>query len=263
MKMEKFCYWSVADGDHATMIAATVHSARKVEVQENFHIYSDKVVPGAITHEAGEFNKDHYLFKIDFLKDRVKELMYEYFVFIDADSWFVRNPGDIISYCGDDPIHIAMESDCTNLDSQRKDWWDCPLEKYCSMMREKGVRSNQIYNMNAGLWIVHRNAIDHVHRLGYEFWNFAKDQGFTFTEEAALAYAGHMLMADPYSHQLKFSPELWASDWMGHFEGKIPKDESWIFHDYMTHDSIPVQPAIVHAMRSKEQLKNYGTSLTS
>lgn len=256
----KFCYWTVADGDHGKMMAACIDSARKVGVNENFHVYSDKPVPGAITHEAGNFKKDHYLFKLDFLKDRVHKLFYEYFIFLDADSYFVRNPGNILQYLKGGPVHIALESDCNQSSSPRRDWWFCPLEEYSQMMREKGVRSNQIFNMNAGMWIVHRDSIPAVHRLAYEFWNHAKSKGYEFTEEAPLAYVGHMMMANPYKHLVKTNPEFWASDWMGHFKGRLPVDEPWNFHDYMTHDPIGVQPAIVHAMRSKEKLIKYGST---
>jgi hypothetical protein len=244
------------------MMAAAIYSARQMGVKENFHVWSDTPIPGAITHHSGQFDKSHYKFKLDFLHRQVKGLFYEYFVFVDADSWFVRNPGDIINYCQDSPVHICMESNCDNPDAYRKDWWGCPLEEYCRLMRAKGVRCKQIFNMNAGLWIVHRDAIDKLYRLAYEFWHFAQQSGYTFTEEAPLAFVGHMMMGNPYKHQLRMAPELWASDWLGHFKDRIPVDEAWDFHDYMTDELIRVQPAIVHAMGSKDKLIQIGNGLT-
>lgn len=257
----KFCYWSVADGDHGKMMAAVVHSARRVGVQENFHVWSDQRIPGAITHECGQFKKDHYLFKLDFLKNEAHKLMYDYFIFIDADSWFVRNPENILDRCHNSPVHIGLESDCTGENLVRDDWWDCPLPTYVQLMREKGVRSSKVYNMNAGLWIVHRDAMDHVHRLAYEFWHYASSKGYKFTEEAPLAYVAHMMTGDPEKHILKNNTDLWASDWLGHWKDRIPEDEEWNFTDYMTGELIPVKPAIVHAMRSKQVLKEYGEKL--
>lgn len=261
MSSNKFCYWSVADGRHGVMMRALIKSARKVGVTENFHVWSDQHIPGAITHDAGAFKKDHYMFKIDFLQREVKKLFYDWFVFIDADSYFVRHPGDITRYTMNSPVHVCMESDCVNPGNYRKDWWDCPLPTYCQLMRDKGVKHHKIFNMNAGLWVVHRDVIDTVHRLAYEFWNYADSKGYKFTEEAPLAYVGHMLMANPYKHTLKMTPELWASDWLGHFKDKIPVDEQWDFHDYMTDEIIKVQPAIVHAMRSKDKLVMLGNGI--
>lgn len=237
------------------MMEGVIASARAVGVEEPFHIWADKPVEGAITYDAGNFKKDHYLFKLDFLKE-IGKLFYDYYVFIDADSWFVRHPGDLIRYCHDSPVHFTMESDCTLTHGYRQDWWNCPLSEYCRLMREKGVRSRSIYNLNAGFWITKRGVTDHVFRLGQEFWHHANKNEYVFTEEAPLAYVAHMLMGNPYKHQLRLSPELWASDWMGHFKDRIPVDEPWVFNDYMTGEPIPVQPAIVHAMRSKEAIIN-------
>jgi len=255
--MSKICYWSIGDGDYAKMISAMVHSARQVGIQEDFHVWTDRDVPNAITHPCGEFKKDHYLFKIDFLKDEVHKLEYDYFIFVDADSWFVRHPGDILASLEGAPVHICMESNCDDPNSKRADWWGCPLPRFCELMREKGVRSRKIFNCNAGFWIVHKHAIHTVHRLVYEFWHHCNQKGFAFTEEAPLSYVGHMMTGDPYKHQLRENPTIWASDWMGHFKDQIPRDEEWIFNDYMTMDPIKVKPFLVHAMRSKEVLRNF------
>jgi len=48
--------------------------------------------------------------------------------------------------------------------------------------------------------------------------------------------------------------ELWASDWLGVYKDRIPDGNEWVFTDYMTMEEIPVNPAIVHAMRSKDTM---------
>lgn len=256
----KFCYWSIGDGKHAEMLEAAVYSMLQVKIKENIHVWTDRYIPGTISHDAGSFNKDHYLFKLDILRNDVKKLFYEYFVFFDADSWFVRHPGDPTQLCATGPLHVSLESDCTNPDSKRGDWWDCPLNEYVRLMREKGVRSHAVYNCNAGFYVIHRNAIDSFHRLCMEFWNHAQKAGYTFTEEAPMAYAAHMMMADPYLHTLRNTSSMWASDWMAHFDDRIPTDEPWPFYDYMTMEPFTVQPAIVHAMRSKDALVRHGSN---
>jgi len=94
--MKRYCYWSLATGDYAKMFAATIRSARQCGVFKDFHVWSDQVVPGAICHEAGPVQRWGCLFKLTYLRDAVSKLDYEYFVWLDTDTWFVRNPGDVL-----------------------------------------------------------------------------------------------------------------------------------------------------------------------
>lgn len=225
--MKKFCYWTVADGDHAYMAETMIDSARAVGVEEDFYLISDREIPAAVfTYDCGAFDKNHYLFKFLFLRDHMQNLLnYEYFVFIDADCYFVRHPGNVLDYLKGAPIHVCLESDCA-LPSVRPDWWGCPLPIYVELMRQRGVKSKQVYNTNAGFWIVKRTAIKHFCELAYSFWNYCKDRGYTFTEEAPLAYCGHMMTGDCELHTLRSTTELWASDWMGVYKGRLPDDVS-------------------------------------
>ena len=114
-----FCYWSVADGPYARMFEVTVRSARTCGVREDFHVWSDSDVRGAVSHPAGPFDKRHFLFKLRFLKERVRELPHRYFVFLDADTYFVRHPGDVLRGLHGAPVHVPLESDCTR---SRRPW---------------------------------------------------------------------------------------------------------------------------------------------
>jgi hypothetical protein len=116
-------------------------------------------VQGAVHHPVEKINKAHYLFKFTFLRDAVAKLNYDYFVWLDADSWFVRNPGDLLRVMKDSPVHVSLEADACSPEARRADWWDCPLADYAGLMRAAGVRSRSIFNVNAGLWIVHRDVI--------------------------------------------------------------------------------------------------------
>jgi len=256
----KYCWWSIGDGKHADMVETAIYSMRQVGITENIHVWSDRKIARAITHDIQNPDKDNYMFKLHILNNKVQELLYDYYVFFDADSWFVRNPGDPTELVATGPLHVSLEADCTDPDAKRADWWGCPLQEYVKLMREKGVRSNKIYNCNAGFFVVHRAAVPAFYRLCIEFWEYAKGKGYTFTEEAPMAYAAHMMMGNPYLHLLSNTSSMWASDWMGHFKDRIPVDEPWNFFDYMTHVPFQVQPAIVHAMRSKQALIDHAST---
>ncbi|HRI15400.1 MAG TPA: hypothetical protein PLX89_20585 [Verrucomicrobiota bacterium] len=251
---DRYCYWSVVDGPYAPMMASVVESARRVGVFKEFHVWTNEPVAGAVCHRVKRFSKKNYLFKLRFLRDEVRRLPFEYFVWLDADSWFVRDPGDVLRALQGAPVHSSLESDACCPRNVRPDWWGCSLKNYAILMRFRGVHSHAIYNVNAGFWIVHRDAIDTFCDLCFDFWFFCKKAGYVFTEEAPLAYATHMLCGDPYRHSLRNLPDLWASDWTGVYQDRLPDGKPWEFVDYFSEETFPVNPAIVHAMRSKEVL---------
>lgn len=260
---ERYCYWSVVDGEYSDMMKCVIASAREAGVFKDFHIWTSKPVEGAICHEVKKLDKTLYLFKLHFLRTAVRKLKYDYFVWLDADTCFVRNPGNLLRVLYSSPVHSSLESDACFPENVRPDWWDCPLPNYVKLMRFRGVRSKAIFNVNAGFWIVHHDVIDTFCDLALDFWQFCRKAGYEFTEEPPLAYATHMLCGNPYLHTLTNTSDLWASDWTGCYANTLPDGQEWLFQDYFSGRTFPVNPAIVHAMRSKDALiaKAQGRSL--
>jgi len=256
-------FWSIGDGPYAAMLQTLVRSYREVGMEDDFHAFSDRDIDGAVTHRVRAFDKQHYLFKLRFLADEVARLPYRHFVFLDADNYFVRRPRPLLPLLQKAPLHAFLESDCTEPRNTRSDWWGCPLPRFIELMRSRGVTARRVYNVNAGFWIVHRDAIETVCRLMLEFWEHARAAGFFFTEEAPLAYAVHMLCADPERHLMRRHFDVWSCDWTGTFQDRVPDGRPWMFRDYFTNDEHRVDPAIVHAMRSKSALTAAGWRLAA
>jgi hypothetical protein len=254
MSSPTFCYWSVADGDYAQMMRTAVRSARSVGVREDIHVWSDRPIAGATTHRAGRFSTYQYLFKLEFLRDRAAKLNYDYLIFLDADNYFVRHPGDPLRALHGAPVHIVLESDCTRWTNRRPDWWGCPLPIYVELMRRLGVRNRSVFNTNGGFWIVHHDAIQTAVELALACWHRCKALAQEFSDEIPLAYVGQMMVGNPYLHTLENHPDLWASDWTGHFADQLPDGKAWDFEDYLDGSRLRVNPAIVHCMRSKDVL---------
>jgi hypothetical protein len=251
-----FCYWTVADGNHGKMAATTVASARKVGVNADFHIWTDlPSIEGATVHPCGTFDKTLYMFKFHFLKNEVSKLNYDYFVFFDADNYFVKDPGDLTRFMGpSDKVFVQMENNCDPKISKRRDWWSCPIEQYASLLQEHGVQAKNYYNTNAGFWIVRKDAIDEFYEKTTKYFEYAHKKGYKgFTEEPALAYVGH-IMQDPEKRTFDDTNWLWASDWTGQWKDKLPEYKEWLFEDYMTGEKKEVKPYIVHCMRSKDAM---------
>lgn len=236
------------------MAETVIQSARNVGVFRDFHVWADRPVPRAICHDAGSFDKAGCFFKLTYLRNAVATLKYEYFVWFDTDSYFVRQPGNILRVMGHSPIHIALECDLCRPENKRSDWWGCPNAEFVKLMRQKGVRSNSVFNVNGGLFIVHRDVIPTLFDLTFDFWKYCQSKGYFFNDEPLLAYAMHMLCGNPYAHTLRATSDLWASDWTGSFNDALPDGKPWSFVDYFTEETFTVNPAIVHAMRSKKAL---------
>jgi len=251
-----FCYWTVADGKHGEMAKATVKSARNCGVTADFHIWTDlPEIEDATVHPCGNFDKKLYMFKFHFLKNEVSKLNYDYYVFFDADNFFVRDPGDLTRLMSDtNRVFVQMENDCDPKRSKRKDWWSCPIDKWGPLLNDMGVRKGQVWNTNAGFWIVERSVVDEFYRLGVNFFEEGHRRGYKgFTEEPSLAYIGHMLQK-PEDRIFEKTNWLWGSDWTGNWKDKIPTGAEWNFEDYMSGEKKPVNPCIVHAMRSKDAM---------
>jgi hypothetical protein len=249
-----FCYWTVADADYALMAQSAVMSARRVGVTEDFHIWTDRRLEGATCHESGCFDKSYYHFKLELLPEVVRALPYTYFVWFDADTYFVRHPGDVCRFLFGSPIHVSLESDLCQPNLTRSDWWGCSVDNFTSLMRNAGIRSRAIFEMNAGLFIIHRDVVDTLLDLTWSFRDLSRKEGYSFTEEPLLAYAMQMLCANPFRHTLWETASLWASDWTGCYYNCLPNGAAWTFVDYFTDAPFELNPAIVHAMRSKAAL---------
>ena len=252
---KSFCYWTVADGEHALMAQTMVNSAKKCGVKEDFHIWTDiENIKGAITHKSGNFDKTLYMFKFNFLKNFVSKLDYDYYVFLDADNYFVHNPGDITFLMNEQKIFAQMENEITSPKTKRPDWWGCPVSDYRDLFMGAGLEPETIYNTNAGFWIVDKNYTDEFYNIAVNFFLYAKNKGYKdLTEEVSLAFLGHC-MQHPESRTLDKTSWLWASDWTGYWSNSLPSYVYWDFEDYMSGEKHQVKSCIVHCMRSKHLL---------
>lgn len=250
--MSKLCFWSIGDGDFAQMMQALVASFRKVGMQEHFIAFSDRPIHDAETILVPPFDKKGHLFKFDFLR-KLSQREFETFVFLDADTLFVRKPPPLQYLMLDSPVHAFFECDCTT-PALRPSWWGCPLEEYVKLMRDCGVTTERVYNVNAGFFMVDRRAIEVVCDLAEDFWKYSLSKGYAFTEEPPLAYAIHTLCQDPESHLLTRHFDIWASDWTAQFAKKLPAGEPWMFKDWMRGQEYTINPAIVHVLKSKDLL---------
>ena len=253
-----FCFWSIATGPYASMAQSMVDSARSVGVSNDFHIWTDSATKGAKCHRLKGTKGREPFVRLELLHAKIRKLNYKYFVWLDADTYFVRHPGDLLRVLRGAPVHATLESNTALPEPLRPDWGPCSLRNFTTLMQFRGVRSHAIFTINGGLLIVHHDVIDTFCGLTWDFWEFSRKVGYKFGVEPLLAYATQMLCGNPYVHTVRETADVWATDSVGRFAGEVPSEGRWQFVDHFSGETFPVKPAIVHAPHSKRALAARG-----
>src|SRR6267154_2778212 len=112
---QRYCYWSVCDGSYAYLMKKCVASARRAGVFKEFHVLTDNPIEGCECYDAQTIEKRDQFFKLIYLKAAISKLLFDYFIWIDADTWFVRNPKNVLDSLGKSPIHVPLTANLSEL----------------------------------------------------------------------------------------------------------------------------------------------------
>ncbi len=238
---QKYCYWSVCDGPYAQMMAGCVDSARRAGVFKEFHVFTDRPIEGCECYDAQTIEKTGALFKLIYLKAGVNKLLFDYFIWIDADSRFTRSPNRVLEVLSRSPIHVPLISNVSELNEE------ITVDglsnfRYIELMKKAGVL-NPVYSASTAFWVVKREAIEHVCQLAYDFLATARNEGLDLDANSAPGCATPMLCANPGAHWQEARPDLWASDDRRVFQDRSANAQA---HIDRGHPSDRITPAIVH-----------------
>ncbi len=205
---KRYCYWSVADGPYAAVMQDCINSARACGVFKEFHVLTDRPLEGCECYDCFQFDKAHGLFKLHFLKVGMTRLNFDYFIWLDADTLFYRNPLDPLAALGHSPVHVPLESklDAAAALSSGPDR-NVPIAALRDLFVANGV--GDPYLSGSAFWIVHRDVIEPVYNLAFDFWHKGKERGPVLDVAHALGYAMQILCADTERHRVSNHPELW------------------------------------------------------
>lgn len=245
----KYCYWSVATGAYGALMENCVRTARGAGVFKEFHVLTDRPLDGCECYDAYQCDKAQGLFKLHYLKVGMSRLNFDYFIWIDADTVFMRNPVDVLGVLGRSPIHVPLEANLSALEEDRQ-WKGTSCFKLRDFFRQSGI-ANQVYLSQSAFWIVHREAIDTVYELALKFWNEAKAAGMLLDVSAALGYAMQLLCGDPEAHLLTKCTDLWASDETGEFKHQPSDNAPWTWRGPLGDQAVAIRPGIVHLPSAK------------
>lgn len=261
----KICYWTIAYGEYAYMAQALIDSFNRHEIHGDFLCYSNLELKNCINKSIDKdisLDLNSYLFKFLYL-NKLKDFDYDYFIFLDCDSFFVRKPEIGISYIIEDgvPWHSFLESPINSYKTLRRDWWGVEVNDLTTFYRELGVNHEEIRNTNAGFWICKKDFIDEAINLGMKCYNYISNKGYKITEEIPIAYISNIVSKKVEKRFHDYYFNYWASDWTGAFRNIIPYNKAWEYESYMTTEKYIIQPALIHAMRSKRALIDLGKNI--
>lgn len=255
--------WSVAWGDYRYMMQSLMHSIKSVGIEHDLLTFSDEPLDGVMSAEMdSKIDMDFTQYwKFKYL-GRLLELDYDLFVFIDSDHYFVRRPPrDFSEVIDSDPWHSFLESPINDASTRREDWWGVANDKMVELYRGFGVQQRVVYNSNGGFWMCRRDFLSHAASVGLLFRDYQKGLGLNLPEEVGIAIMSHMFSRDYTNRLHSKNLDLWASEWTGALKDRMPDGEPWDFQEYMTHARSRLNPAIVHAMRSKKALVENGKKI--
>jgi hypothetical protein len=231
------------------MMEACVRSARDAGVFKDFNVMTDRPIPGCECYDSHKVEKSFGLFKLIYLKSAISKLNYDYFIWIDADSIFVNNPGSPLVAMRSSPIHAPLNEKLSMTpELLLEDGLTC--KQLSALMQHHGL-TNPAYSSTSAFWIIHHDAIDTVYDLALEFFHKAKSEGSILQISSILGYAMQMLCGNPEAHRRRRNPDLWATDFHNVAPNSIEDDQQWRYRDMFCSDEQFINPGIIHVPRRK------------
>jgi len=230
---------------------ACVGSARRAGIFKQFHVFTDRAIPECVCYDAMDFNAEAGLYQLLYLKAGMAKLNVDYFVWVDADTRFVRQPKNLLDVMGRSPIHLPLELKLGDADDSVQFDGITPSE-YEHLMRRAGVL-NDVYFGESAFWVVHHDAIDRVYELSTNLLANCKAEGRPQDATKALSFAMQALCGNPERHLCLHRRDLWAPVRDNPFCEVGVNGKPWLYRVPFTGRDELVHPAIVHLGRRRQE----------
>ena len=119
------------------MMKRCVDSARNAGVFKEFHVFTDTPIEGCECYDCQSVAQTNGMYKLVYLKAGMSKLLFDHFVWIDADTLFRKNPWGVLSVLGKSPIHIPLTSFSKTAQPDN----NCPVAAppYAGLLTKAGV----------------------------------------------------------------------------------------------------------------------------
>ena len=198
---EDYIIWTIAPNEGARAAAGELAaSMEKVGLFKELHVWARGPVAGAITHNLEEYDPAGGWYRLNFLNRVAKETKAKYLLWLDPVTRFEEHPGSVLAVLRGAPQHVPLTSDLADVATAPPEWNGCPCQELARLMRAGGIRNRANSAASANCFVIHREAIERVTELAFDFARRADAEGWRLPVEPLLAYAMQMLCADPERH---------------------------------------------------------------
>jgi hypothetical protein len=225
-----------------------VASARAVGEVRDFHVFCDAPIAGAIGHETPPFPNFHGVYSLLYLKQFVARLDYDFFIYVDSDTLFLRQPEGLLELPRHAPFHIPFETSTAQIPADAV-WEGVRLGAWRDRLRYKDTPNAPYYLVDSGFWIAHHDVIDQVAELAKYYWTDADAppgadlslglKNISYT----LSFIAHLLGGNPKNHGVQDSLRVWMPDRLKTFTGA---NRTLTYQWPLTDIKVECSPAIVH-----------------
>lgn len=201
-----YCYWSIAIGDHDTAaMDQCIRSARLSGIYHPFQVMTDRELNDCDCYDAMDVENPDGMARLIYLKAAMARLSFDYFVWIEPNTHFHREPRDPLSALCGAPLHVPLCETWPTEGNHEEGKRRAPIYQF---MLDTGLPAAPYFG-SAAFCIIHHQAIELVASTAIGFWRSATDQGISTTVDSALAFTMQLFCGDRRRHRWSENPELW------------------------------------------------------
>ena len=257
----KICFFTVAKGESYSHIANTLAFTFKKYSKYTLEIFTDypECINFGNPHNIEEFEHDNFMFKFDYMRKISKIIDAEYYVYIDADSYIVKNFDGLESIIMQDPMHVFLENELVDT---RYQWHGKTLEIVGLVFNEVSQRNITYYNVNGGFFAFRKDKLEEIVNRAYEVRNLLKNKlTNNFTEEYVLSYLAGEYISNVEAHLLHNNFNYYCIDTAHLFSKKLPENSTWSYKEWFSDKKYEINPAIIHCPENKNIFQHFSKEL--
>jgi hypothetical protein len=199
---EDYAIWTIAPNERARAAAGELAaSMEEVGLFKALHVWARAPVAGATTHSLEDYEPGGGWYRLGLLPKAAEKIKAKYLLWLDPITKFERHPGSVLTALHGAPLHVPLTFSFADPDHAPAEWHGCPCGEMVRLMRAAGIRNKAIYAASANFFIVHRESIETVTELAFDFARRADAEGWRLPVEPLLAYAMQMLCGDATRHR--------------------------------------------------------------
>lgn len=225
-------------------MAKCVASARARGCFKEFVVFAENEIEGCVCYQVLEEQEKGGWDVLHYLKLGMRQRKFEYYIWIDPYSYFVRNLQGILSRLNGSPVHVPLLvpiCEVENMDAGCNTSWG----SLAALMKNRGI-IDVPYVTADSFWIVKHEAVELLEEYAVGFRNDCRrEEDLDISVAVGLGYAMQLLCGDPERHRLESTSDIWANYLLRQGNTELCAEERLWRHPIGGRE-LKVNPAIWH-----------------